>query len=97
MNEQLIDDLKKKTIELNSFQQADISDLICPIVAIYINPVDYPTAAVARLFDLEHPTNVILIRNTIEELREDIIASFPSMVRFDRAKNDALSTTETWI
>lgn len=80
-----------------SLQVVDTRDLECPIIAIYINPEDYPKNAVARLFDLDKPTNVVLVKKSLEELREDIIKSFPDMVRFDRAKSDTRSIVETWI
>jgi hypothetical protein len=93
----LMEKVKEQTMEINSFQEVDMQGLKCPIIAIYRNPDDYPQAAVARLFNLEEPMNVILVRNTVAELREDIMKSCPWMVRFDRAKNDVLSISETWI
>jgi len=92
-----MEEIKRDTIVVNSLQEVDISMLDCAIVAIYVNPDDYPQAAVARLFDLDEPMNIIIIRNTIKELRKDINDSFPDMLRFDRAKNDVRCIVETWI
>lgn len=89
--------VKNMTIEVNSFQEVDIRGLQVPIVCIYNSPEDYPDKVVARLFDLENPLNIVLVRYSIEEIREDIMKSFPHMVRFDRNKNDLKSITESWI
>jgi hypothetical protein len=94
---QVIEAVRQQTITVNSFSEVDLSDLQCPIIAVYINPVDYPQDCVARVFDLEQPTNIILIRRTLEELRTDIIQTYPWMVRFDRAKNDVQCIAETWL
>lgn len=93
----VVEAVRNMTIEVNSFTEVDISELQVPIVCIYINPVDYPDKVVARMFDLENPLNIILVRYTLEEIREDITKSFPHMVRFDRDKNDVRCITETWI
>ena len=88
---------KNNEIQANSFMEVDIQNLICPIIAIYIKPDDYPDKVVARVFDMEIPTNIIVIRDTLEELREDIQEAYPWMLRFDRAKNDVLCIAETWL
>jgi len=95
--QEVVEAVRNITIELNSFQEADISNLKVPIICIYSKPNDYKNKIIARMFDLEEPLNIIIVRYTIEEIREDIIKTFPNMVRFDRAVNDTKSITETWI
>lgn len=95
--QEIMEQIKGKTIEVDSFQHVDLSDLQCPIVAIYFHPEDYPEAAVARVFDLDKPTNIVMVRDQVEELRNDIMDTFPWMLRFDRAKNDPRSIIETWL
>lgn len=42
----------------------DFSGLVLPIIAVYKNPEDYPNDCVARVFDLERPTNVIIVKES---------------------------------
>ena len=86
-----------KDIKANSLTQVDVKNLVCPIIAIYIKPDDYPDQVVARVFDMENPTNTIVTRDTLDDIRADIQEAYPWTLRFDRAKNDALCIAETWI
>ena len=52
---------------------------------------------VARLFEGTAPTNIIITRNTVEEIREDITRRFPAMLPFARSKEDHKSVVESWI
>lgn len=60
-------------------------------------PDDYPDKYVARLFEGTAPTNIIITRNTVEEIREDITRRFPAMLPFARNKEDHKSVVESWI
>lgn len=86
-----------QTVEVNSFKQVDIGGLKVPIVTVYNSPEDYPGKCVARIFDCEKPTNTVIVKDTIEEIREDITAAFPYMLPFARSAADKLSIVETWI
>lgn len=68
-----------------------------PCIGVYNRPSDYPDKCVARLFDGTKPTNIIIIRNTVEEIREDITKRFPAMLPFARDKEDCKCVVETWI
>lgn len=57
----------------------------------------YPDKYVARLFEGTAPTNIIITRNTVEEIREDITRRFPAMLPFARNKEDHKSVVESWI
>ena len=96
-NHEQMETVRQQTIQVNSFTELDIRSIDCPIIAVYINPKDYPENVVARIFSLDKPTNIILIRKTLDEIRTDIINAYPWLVRFDRASNDVYCIAETWI
>ena len=54
--------MEDKIVEV--IDQIDMSDLELPSFAIYKNPKDYPGKAVARLFEKEYPTDVVIIKKT---------------------------------
>ncbi len=96
-NHEQMEAVRQQTIQVNSFTEVDIRTIECPIIAVYINPKDYPEDVVARIFSLDKPTNIILTRKTLDEIRSDIMKAYPWLVRFDRAANDVYCITETWI
>lgn len=86
-----------KTTEVKSFTEIDTSELKQPIIYVFNKPDDYPDKYVARLFEGTAPTNIIITRNTVEEIREDITRRFPAMLPFARSKEDHKSVVESWI
>lgn len=86
-----------KTTEVKSFTEIDTSELKQPIICVLNKPDDYPDKYVARLFEGTAPTNIIITRNTVEEIREDITRRFPAMLPFARSKEDHKSVVESWI
>ena len=86
-----------KTREVRSFVEIDIGKIQIPCIGVYNRPSDYPDKCVARLFDGTKPTNIIIIRNTVEEIREDITKRFPAMLPFGRNREDHKSVVESWI
>lgn len=86
-----------KTTEVKSFTEIDTSELKQPIICVFNKPDDYPDKHVARLFEGTAPTNIIITRNTVEEIREDITRRFPAMLPFARSKEDHKSVVESWI
>lgn len=65
-----------------------------PIIAIFKSPTDYPGKYVARVFDLDRPTNLAAVADTYEELMEAIP---PGMVKLERHDKDDPVIVETWI
>lgn len=65
-----------KTREIRSFEEVDISELRQPIICVYRYPEDYRNKCVARIFDGVRPTNIVITRNTVEQIREDIKKMF---------------------
>ena len=88
---------RMKTREVRSFAEIDIRKIQIPCIGVYNRPDDYPDKCVARLFDGTKLTNIIITRNTVEEIREDITKHFPAMLPFTRDKEDCKCVVETWI
>lgn len=86
-----------KTKEVKSFSEVDTSEIKQPIVCVYSHPADFPEKCVARIFDGTTPTNIIITRGTVDELREDISKRFPDMLPFARCQGDYKSVVESWI
>lgn len=88
---------RMETKEVKSFTQVDIRELRQAIICVYKNPEDYPDKCVARIFEGEKPTNIIITRETIDELRKDIKEAFPYMFPIPRSATDFKSVVESWI
>ena len=86
-----------KTKEVKSFAEVDTSDLRQPIICVFRNPKDYRDKCVARIFDGTKPTNIVITRDTVDEIREDIVRRFPDKLPFARCKEDHKSVVESWI
>ena len=86
-----------RTTEVKSFFEVDASDLKQMIICVYKGPEDYPDKCVARIFDGTKPTNIVIIRESVEEIREDIMKSFPDKIPFARCKKDCKSIIDSWI
>lgn len=86
-----------RTTEVKSFYEVDVSDLKQMIICVYKGPEDYPDKCVARIFDGTKPTNIVIIRESVEEIREDIIKRFPDKIPFARCKGDCKSIVESWV
>ncbi len=79
---------------LNDFENVDVSELKMPIISVFYDTVDIPKKYAARLFDLDKPTNVVVIKDTLEEIQSAIPLRF---TRIDRQSNDHPTVVETWI
>lgn len=65
-----------------------------PLICIYKNPKDYPGKYIARLWDVDRPTNIVAIAESLEEIRETKPAD---MVIMQRQPQDDPVIVETWI
>lgn len=65
-----------------------------PIIMIFESPEDYPGKYVARVFDVDKPTNLAAVADTYEEIQQAIPAG---MVRLERNEKDDPVILETWI
>ncbi len=86
-----------KTKEVKSFSKVDTRGLKYPIICVYSHPADYPDKCVARIFDGATPTDTVITRDTVDELREDISKRFPDKLPFAADQEDCKSVVETWI
>lgn len=66
------------------------------MIAVYKNPEDYPNYCVARVFDLERPTNIVIIKKTVREIKEDI-EQHTGMVFLNREVGDVLSLVGVYL
>lgn len=82
---------------VESLTRVDFSELNFPLVTIYEKPQDFPRDCVARVWDGKgpRPTNTVIVRDSIEEIREDIMAA-GFQTRFPRAEDDDPNIVETW-
>ena len=71
-----------KTKEVKSFSEVDVSGLKQPVICVYRYPEDYPDKCVARIFDGTKPTNIVITRDTVDEIRLDISREFSAYVSF---------------
>ena len=66
-----------------------------PIIAVYRGPADYPGKYVARVYDVDRPTNLVAVADEYE----DILTAIPAgaMVRMERDPKDDPCIVETWV
>lgn len=81
---------------VNSISQVDMSDLKMPIVAAYKSPRDYPGKFVGRVFDMDKPTNTIIISDDIRMIHGDIIMH-THMRWFPRSPHDDMCVLGVWM
>lgn len=66
-----------------------------PIITVYQHPADYPDKYVARVWDVNRPTNLAAVADTYEELLEAIPTN--QMTKMARSSADDPVIMETWI
>ncbi len=86
-------DNKDKVVELFDLHRI-IKPTKIPLICVYRKPADYPGKYIARLWDVDRPTNIIAIAESLEEIRE---AKPAEMVILQRHPNDDPVIVETWI
>ncbi len=60
--------------QISSIQEVDFSGLRVPFIAVYQSPEDFPGRYVARIFELDKPTDTVIVKKTLPELQEEIQA-----------------------
>jgi hypothetical protein len=80
--------------KVENFYSVDYSYIDFPLITIYKNTTDYPNCYVARLWDTNKPTNVIMVSKDIETIRKNIPVG---MYKLGRRENDDKCIVETWI
>ena len=77
-----------------SFEREIMKYCKVPTITVYHKPKDYPNHFVARLYDMREPTKYIIVKDSVEELRELIPFG---MIFFDRDQQDDEVIVETYI
>ena len=86
--------MKEKRVE--SVQEIDFSGLKVPFIVVYEQPEDFPDKCVARIYELDKPTDTLMIKDTVEEIENDI-RKHTGMIFMPRGKEDVLSLVGIWI
>ena len=81
---------------VNSISEVDMSELLIPNIAVYKHTEGYPDSFVARVYDVDIPTNVIMIKDTLEEIQEDI-QMHTGKEFFARGKEDVPALIGAWL
>lgn len=72
-----------------------VSMTTLPIITVYKGPEDYPDKYVARVFDLQRPTNLVAVADDYGGILEAIPTE--DMARMQRDERDDPVIVETWI
>lgn len=88
--------LKLMNKKVNSITEVDLSSLRLPVAAVYEKPLDFPNNYVIRIFDVDKPTNVVMVKDTLEELMEDI-AVHTNMTFLTRGPEDDEHLIGVWM
>lgn len=79
---------------VDNFKGIDFSGFKMPLITVYRSPIDYKGKFVARLFDLNRPTNLIVVKENIDEVRKTIPYRFEKM---NRSLEDDIVIAEVWL
>lgn len=60
--------MKMQDKRVESICEIDFSGLRVPFIAVYKDPKEYPGKYVARVYDADKPTNVVMVKETYEEI-----------------------------
>ncbi|EOS72479.1 hypothetical protein C817_05493 [Dorea sp. 5-2] len=86
--------MKEKRV--GSIRNVDLSGLRFPVIAVHESPEDFKGQCVARVFDMDKPTDTIIVKDTVEEINEDIRRN-THMAYMERDPNDVPSLVGVWI
>ena len=90
--------MDNQNIEVNTLADVDLSDMKIPGAVVYFDTKDHPRTFVARIWEMTKgkPTNIIITRTTLEDIREEMrAAGFNGPM--PRAECDDPVIVETWI
>lgn len=82
--------MQEKRVE--SIREVDFSGLNVPFIAVYSHPVDFPDKCVARVYELDKPTDTIILK----EIEEDI-KKHTSMIFLPPGPEDMPSLVGVWM
>ncbi|WP_456272515.1 hypothetical protein [Bacillus sp. AK031] len=79
---------------ISSFTEVSFNDYTMPIICIYKSPSDHQGMFVARVFNVNKPQPIILMRPSVEAIRSEIPEGF-SIV--PKSEDDDPAIVESWI
>lgn len=86
--------MQEKRVE--SIKEVDFSGLKVPFIAVYQRPEDFPEKCVARIYELDKPTDTIIVKDTLKEIEIDIQEN-TGMVFMPRKAEDVRSLVGVWM
>lgn len=88
--------MEREDKRVGSIKEADLSDLQFPVIVVYDSPEDYKGKCVARIFDINKPTDTVMVKDTLEEIHEDIRKN-THMAYIARDPDDPPALEGVWI
>ncbi len=85
-----------KETRVESIGKVDFSEVKMPMIAVYESPEDFPGECVARIYDLDKPTDTVMVKGTMEEVQRDIREN-TGMVFLPRGAEDVPSLVGVWM
>lgn len=85
---------KDKIVE--EIAQVDYSAIDMPMYAVYWDALEYPGKCVARLFNIDKPTSVVIIKDSVEEMQEYFDKRTPFYF-FERGAGDIKELLGVWL
>jgi hypothetical protein len=83
-----------KDFVLKNFINVDFSEIKSAMIVIYDHPKDYPNSYVARIWDMDKPTNVVVANENIYVLRKLIPKNMGCINKFE---TDDPCMLEIWL
>lgn len=80
---------------VKSIREADLSGMRMPVIAVYKNPEDFPGYYAARVYDVDKPTDTVMVKKTLTEVEMDIRKN-TTMTFAPRGKEDVASLVGVW-
>lgn len=86
--------MQEKRVE--SVQEIDFSGMNFPYIAVYEHPEDFPEKYVARVWDMDKPTDTIIVKDELREIEEDIREN-TNLTFLPRGMEDVISLVGVWM
>lgn len=81
---------------VDSVREIDFNVYLMPMVVVYSNPKDYPGKVVARVYDVDKPTDVVIVKDSLKELEEDLL-TYSNMLPLGRTPEDDKTVIGVWL
>lgn len=81
---------------VRQIKEVDFTIYRVPMIVIYEHPGDYPSQYVARVFDIDGPKHIIMLKDTLMEIQKEIQEN-TNMIFTGRNKEDDPCIVGVWI